>query len=559
MHVESVSIADIQGEGYFSPLNEQAVVTRGVVIAHSRRGFFIQDPAGKPNAATSCGLFALSRKKRPAIGSFCEVEGLVIDYLPSEFDRPVTELKVADVTVLSSEATHIEPVWLSAASMPNDAGDLANFLNGLEGMCVGVKEGATFIAPSNPFADYVLAPHDSGSDLLRSEQGGVLIDADQSDRWFPGFRLVDYNDALSVDVGAVLLEPVIGALNYRSASWQMAVNSAVKVEAAPTFEPNRTNLEAYSDGMTVMTLNALNLDIKIEEAGKVIDPRRDIDDDVGEGRFLRLARAIVRQARNPDIVALQEIQDNDGAELSDVVDASLTYKALIADVLSLGGPEYNWLDIAPKVGADGGQPGGNIRNGFLYNPQRVSVLNGTVRLLAADNSAYEDSRKPLTATFYLNQRPGYQLTIINVHLASKRHQRGVFSPDKPGFDPKEPTRIEQAKLIREVLAALDGLGRDYFVTGDFNDNEFSATLKTLLGDGSVNLVEQLPPNQRFDYNHRGKLQVLMHGVVAKAQLEQGRAEYEILHGNELLGVRPGDGGGKASDHAYTIARLRAPE
>ena len=76
-----------------------------------------------------------------------------------------------------------------------------------------------------------------------------------------------------------------------------------------------------------------------------------------------------------------------------------------------------------------------------------------------------------------------------------------------------------------------------------------------MGDESVNLVSKLEPEQRYDYNHRGKLQVLMHGIVPKA-LAGERAEYEVIHGNELLGVQPGEKGSKPTDHAYVIAKIK---
>jgi hypothetical protein len=49
--------------------------------------------------------------------------------------------------------------------------------------------------------------------------------------------------------------------------------------------------------------------------------------------------------------------------------------------------------------------------------------------------------------------------------------------------------------------------------------------------------------------------VLMHGIVPKDLAEQ-RAEYDIIHGNEILGVQPGHLGDKPSDHAYVVARIR---
>ena len=47
----------------------------------------------------------------------------------------------------------------------------------------------------------------------------------------------------------------------------------------------------------------------------------------------------------------------------------------------------------------------------------------------------------------------------------------------------------------------------------------------------------------------------MHGIVSAERAAAGTAEYEILHGNELLGTQPGELGDRATDHAYVIARL----
>jgi hypothetical protein len=47
----------------------------------------------------------------------------------------------------------------------------------------------------------------------------------------------------------------------------------------------------------------------------------------------------------------------------------------------------------------------------------------------------------------------------------------------------------------------------------------------------------------------------MHGVVSRSAHEAGAVKYEILHGNELTGVKPGSLSGKATDHAYVLAQL----
>jgi hypothetical protein len=46
----------------------------------------------------------------------------------------------------------------------------------------------------------------------------------------------------------------------------------------------------------------------------------------------------------------------------------------------------------------------------------------------------------------------------------------------------------------------------------------------------------------------------MHGIVSTAMAAE-HSEYEIIHGNELIGVQPGETSDKASDHAYVMARL----
>ena len=66
---------------------------------------------------------------------------------------------------------------------------------------------------------------------------------------------------------------------------------------------------------------------------------------------------------------------------------------------------------------------------------------------------------------------------------------------------------------------------------------------------------QMPEVERYDYNHRGKLQVLMHGIVSGSLAKSGKAEYEIIHGNELIGIMPGEDSNKPSDHAYVIAKI----
>ncbi len=548
-------ICDIRGPGPWAAMAGRVVSVQGVVTGLSRHGFFIQNVRRGPHPQISDALFVFSPKWPAPIGALLEVSGKVRDYVKEDGGKPVTQIRLENVRVLKQRGPQIKPFELTADNVPADTAALATFLNGLEGMLVTIAAGQTFIAPSNPFGDYVLILDGKKplEGVRRTEQGGVLVEHQNPLRWYPGFRLGNYELAPRVNVGSKLLSRVTGPLNYRVEAFQVAVSHPIEV-GLNEIPWCAGRLKTEAGHLTIMTMNGFNLDMHVESAERVKNPGQDIDDDWGDGRFLTLAKAVVEQANVPDIVALQEIQDNDGAELSLVVDASDTYQGLVRTIRQLCGVEYHWVDIPPGVGTDGGQPGGSIRNGFLYHPGRVELLQESVRLIGVDDPAFEDSRKPLV-THFREKTTGFVLACVNVHLASKRHQRSIFAPEQPGFDARLPIRVRQAEIIAEQLAIMRGQGLDYYVTGDFNDTEESQTLAAITADSSVNLVKTLPAEQRYDYNHRGKLQVLMHGIVPKS-MAGGRAGYEIIHGNELLGIKPGQTTDKPSDHAYVLARIK---
>ena len=550
------TIRELQGEGLFSPLAGQSVHTLGVVTGLLRKGFYLQTPEVAWDGRGSDAIFVFGDTHQVQAGQLVEVWGECLDYQRDASARPMTQIKLQRLQLVAEQGPAIEPIELTATLLPTALSRLAEVLNSLEGMQVRIAAGATFIAPSNLFGDYVCAVEGQAGQAgtVATEHGGLVVTGAQHDQWFPGFRLRDYRAAPQLNVGSRLLSDVVGPLHYRVEAWQVAASEAFD------FDPNPIVLEkspitSANGALTVMTLNCFNLDWHVEGAARVTNPKLDIDDDWGDGRFHTLAQAVVLQANTPDIIALQEIQDNDGAELSSVTDATKTYTALALLIKQLSNVEYEWVDIAPTAGADGGQPGGNIRNGYLYNPARVDLLRESVQLIGADAPCFQDSRKPLMATF--RERASRQtLTVINVHLASKREQLSIFAPQQPGHDPREAIRIEQAQTVATVAARLLAQGGEYYITGDFNDHEHSETLHTLTGGHSTNLVMTLAPEERFDYNHRGKLQVLMHGIVPNAVVQSHRASYHIVHGNELIGVEPGASTDKPSDHAYVIAGLR---
>ncbi len=553
-------IRELQGEGLKSPFANQEVTTQGVVTGLVRRGFFLQTPNKSWDGRGSDAIFVYSREWLPNKGAELLVKGICTDYIKHDTAKPITQLQFESAEVKNTDASGVEPIMLTNDFLPSEASELAVLLNSLESMLVAIEPGQTFVAPSNKYGDYVLALDHPEKDTSapRTDIGGFLGDEENHLRWLPGFRVTNYNHAQRLNVGARLTSRIQGPLNYRVDSYQISVSAPFEIEESYV-SLTKSSLFSEESALTVMTLNCFNLDPNVEAPVRVKNPRQDVDDDWGEGRFHTLAQAVALQANLPDIVALQEIQDNDGAELSDEVEADETYRLLILTIKQLSGVEYQWIDVPPELNADGGQPGGNIRNGFLYNPERVDVDRDSLHVVGKGNWAFDDSRKPLVCDF-IEKASQKRLSVINVHLASKRHQESIFASVDAGLDGKLGVRIEQAHSIHKAARKAYSKGSSYYITGDFNDAEFSKPLEVLTGDGAENLVMRLKDTERYDYNHRGKLQVLMHGVVspdlsANSLSTSARAEYEIIHGNELIGVIPGQQSDKPSDHAYVIAKL----
>lgn len=87
-----------------------------------------------------------------------------------------------------------------------------------------------------------------------------------------------------------------------------------------------------------------------------------------------VASHIVNHLNIPDLMFLQEVQDNSGRRNDGTVDANVTLSTLAEAIFDEARKQavapddvvkYSWLDIDPEDGMDGGIPGGNIRVAYL--------------------------------------------------------------------------------------------------------------------------------------------------------------------------------------------------
>jgi predicted extracellular nuclease len=277
-------------------------------------------------------------------------------------------------------------------------------------------------------------------------------------------------------------------------------------------------------------------------------------------KYQRLGQGVVTNLASPDVVTLEEIQDNSGATDDGVVAADVTLAKLTAAITAAGGPDYSVRTVDPVNDQDGGQPGGNIRVAFLFNPARVSFVdsgaasvnrsttgtavikgNGKPALTLSPgrvdptNPVWTTSRKPLVGQFRFG---GKDVFVIANHLDSKG---GDQSADGRFQFPQQSSRVQragQAQVLHDFVGTLLAVDKkaQIVVAGDMNDFQFSpplAALRTGTADGTgpatlTDLISTLPLDQQYTYVFDGVSQVLDHILISNGV---SGVRYQVVHVN----------------------------
>ncbi len=557
-------VGTLQGRGHASPrLGEWADNVEGVVTAGRDRrrggGVFVQaDPDG--DAATSDAIWVRPEPEvdlRP--GDLVRVAGLVVEGgRPGELT--VTGLDHARVERIGS-APLPDPVRLGRAGrvpparVVDDDGmarfeperDALDFFESLEGMRVVIGTPRV-VGPTSRFGELWVVADGVDGVGPGTARGGLLRTVDDL---HPEAVPVEGPDPPAARVGSRLAGAVEGVLDFAFGRYR--VTAASFPEVAPGgVDPETADLVRTPGRLTMATFNVENLA-------------------AGSSRIGAAAAIIAHRLHGPELVALQEIQDDSGPRDDGTVTAAATLDQLVAAIAAAGGPDYDWLQLDPRDGREGGQPGGNIRVALLVDRSRVTpvrradgpadrveVLPGP-HLAASparlEHPAFEGdpdgeasgARRPLVVELEVD---GRQLFVVVVHLTSKGGDDRAFGPHQPPSPRSEAQRLRQAFAVRSVverLLAVDPLAA-VVVLGDFNEFEWRPPMRALEGSGMVNLTWRLPENERYSYVFQGSSQAIDHILVSPV-LARG-AEVDVVHVNAEFPAR-----GRASDHDPVIARV----
>ncbi len=570
-----VSVARIQGAGHRSPIEGSRIWdVPGVVTAVERDprnpGFFLESLRPDDDASTSEGLFvSWSAAASLEPGRAVSVSGRV-----EETEQPkglsVTRLSASAVVPLGGPVALPPPARPFARgplpSVVDDdalarfepASDALDFWESLEAMRVEVPAGAV-VGPSSRRGDFVLRP-DGSPEVARTAVGGVLLPerGPSLDRVFVSRPFA--GDPAILDVGARVVAPFVGIVDYAWSTYRVRPLVAPATTAAAGGCDAVTSLRGDRRRLSVASFNVENL----SAAGPA-------------ERFTRIGERIAKAMLGPDVVALEEVQDDSGpaGKGDGVVTSKRTLESLVDAVVAAGGPRYEAVWIDPIEGREGGQPGGNIRVALLLNPARVTLVRrdsagpldatapeGTgkdLRLtlspgrVAPASEAFsptdgEGVRRSLAVELLFR---GKRFFVVANHLSSKSDDDRAFGSVQPPRAPTGARRLAQAREIRafaERLLAADPKAR-VVLLGDLNDFEHSEAVRLLSAPPLENLVGRVPAASRYTFNFEGGSQVLDHVVVSPALAKE--AEIEILHINSDCSDEK-----RTSDHDPVVARFR---
>jgi predicted extracellular nuclease len=568
-------IHDIQGRAHLSPLNGTAVSgVPGVVTGVSTTGFWMQDPQPDADPATSEGIVVYTTTAPAvAVGDSVTVSGTVGEFRPGGTsgtnNLTITELTAPTVSVVAHDVTLPAPTLVGAGGrvppstvIEDDAtGDVEtsgtfdpatdgiDFWESLEGMRVQV-DNAAVVGPRTSNGEIPVVPVGS---TTRTARGGIVLQAADANP-----ERLTLDDVLAatpaVNVGDTLTGPTIGVLDYSFGNFKLEVTATPAV-ASGRLAPEATATPTSAQ-LAVATFNVENL-----APG---DPQT---------KFDNLGATLVNNLKSPDLVALEEIQDNSGATNDGTVACDRTMAKLIAAITAAGGPSYAYRQINPVNDADGGAAGGNIRQVFLFRTDRGlafvdrpgagsttpnSVVNnaGTPALryspgrIDPGNSAFGSSRKPLVGEFTWH---GRTIFVIANHFNSKGGDQPLYGHFQPPTRSSEAQRHAQASVVKGFVDQLRAIDPNaaVVVLGDLNDYEFSATADLLVAGGAlVDLPRTLPVAERYTYDYEGNAQVLDH-ILLSPSLASTAYDYDVVHVNAEFAAQ-------LSDHDPQVVRIPLP-
>lgn len=287
------------------------------------------------------------------MGDSVLVSGKVDEYYPSTTTQSITEITAPRVTVLSSGNALPAPVVLDAASVPAayvpsaDGGSIdalaldpatyaLDLYESLEGTRVEIADTRVTGATTAYHEVWVtIKPKENPT-----RRGGTLYSSytDQNTGRIKVMSLDTTRPVPVANVGDVLSGTTTGVLDYDSFG---GYNLQATELGTLTDHHLRREVTRKQKGkeLAVATYNVENLDALDEQ-----------------GKFDTLAAGVAVNLSSPDIVSLEEIQDDNGAVNDGTVGSDATLKRFTDAIVAAGGPGTRGATSPPRTARTAASP-----------------------------------------------------------------------------------------------------------------------------------------------------------------------------------------------------------
>ena len=487
-HTERVALYTIQGSELLSPYNGETVHTYGVVTAtfygrNQPGGFFVQDPVGDNDPATSDAIFVRHRSgDLPEVGNFVEFAGRIVERDHFTAAERVTDLVVCGDMPLPEPTVLRLPV-ASQAELEAAEGMLVTFEQPLiitEVYDLG-RYGRMALADERLFIPEQQEDEPAVPNALRRI---VLDDTFTTENIAPTPYLgADGNPPRAGD-SVVHLVGVLASESgdvYRVEPTEEVVFERTNPRPAPPNVRGSGNEEAT---LVIAGFNAYNFFTDLYGRGPSTVAEQ-------ERQTAKLVAAITQL--DADIIGFMEIENDGGISLERLKNAVNE---------ALGEEQYAVVHTG-TLGTDA------ITQAALYRP---AVVQPRVVHALHDNAVHD--RPPLGVVF--ERFDGERVVVVVGHFKSKGSCPAAGDTDR-GFGCWNLRRAAQASSVAELAAALGELANTehLVVVGDLNSYGNEPPINVLRDAGWIDLGQEwLDSAERYSYVFMGEFGTLDYALVS---------------------------------------------
>ena len=558
---ELTAVPEIQGSGAAAAVTGP-VATEGVVVGDfegaspNLRGFYLQDPDGDQDAATSDGVFVFNGNQDEVevgqhvrvVGNAAEYQGqtqigadgdgvVVCDAQPAALPEPAElVLPLADaererfegMLVVLPQPLAVTELYLlgrfgqvTMSAAPPYAPDSLG----------GRLPQPTNLVEPGPVSQAVQAENDRHRILFDDATNGqnpdpILFSRDET-------GLTADNTLRGGDTAT----GTVGVLTYTWAG-NSASGNAYRVRPVGAlggrldFRPANPRPARPADvggGITAASFNVLNYFTTLDTSRSAWECRGGVAGPVTDCRGANSAVELERQAAkivaalaglDADVVGLVEIENDGYGEDSAIADLVRRLNAVA------GADTYRYLDVDERSGQVDALGDDAIKVGMLYKPAEV-VPNGETAVLNTasfvNGGTSSPKNRPALAQAFMDRDTEERFTMVVNHFKSKGSACGAGNDDpQTGQGSCNGTRVHAARELAAWLETFPtGIKEpDVLIMGDLNSYALEDPIDVIRDAGYTDLVRRDEGPGAYSYVFDGQWGYLDHALASASLAAQ---------------------------------------